>query len=93
MRLAVARSSKYIYAQIIDDAKSRTVVYASDKEILPKNDKKGTKSDRAFEVGKLIAEKAKKHKITSIVFDRAGYLYHGRIKRLAEGAREGGLQF
>lgn len=93
LRLAVYRSSRYIYAQIIDDAKSRTIAYASDKEILQKNDRKSTKSDRAFGVGKLIAEKAKKHKITSIVFDRAGYLYHGRIKRLAEGAREGGLQF
>lgn len=89
-RLCVFRSNKHIYAQIIDDEKSKILLFASDKEI---KSKKGKKSEIAKEVGKLIAKKAIENKINAIVFDRGGILFHGRIKALAEGAREGGLKF
>jgi large subunit ribosomal protein L18 len=89
-RLCVFRSSKHIYAQLIDDEKGKTMASASDKEF--KKSKK-TKVDKAKEVGKLIAKKASEKKIEKAVFDRAGYQYHGRVKALAEGAREGGLKF
>lgn len=90
-RLNVYRSLKNIYAQIIDDEAGITLVSAStlDKEINMENS--GNK-DAAFEVGKLIAQKAKEKGINEVVFDRGGYLYHGRVKSLAEGAREGGLK-
>ncbi|ADY29983.1 MULTISPECIES: 50S ribosomal protein L18 [Cellulophaga] len=90
-RLAVFRSNKEIYAQIIDDNAGTTLVAASsrDKEL----DAKGTKIEIANQVGKAIAEKALKAGIETIAFDRGGNLYHGRIKSLAEGAREGGLKF
>lgn len=90
-RLAVYRSNKEIYAQLIDDEKDHTLAAASslDKEF--KAD--GDKSNRAKEVGTLLAEKAKKAGIESVAFDRGGYRYHGRVKSLAEGAREGGLKF
>lgn len=88
-RLAVFRSSKHIYAQIISDEEGKTYVSASDLKL---TDKK-VKSDRAFEVGKKIAEEALKKGIKKVVFDRGGYLYHGRIEKLATGAREGGLKF
>lgn len=88
-RLCVFRSNKHIYAQIIDDEKGHTLVSAKDMELKEKK----KKSDMAFELGKLIAQKAKKLKIERVVFDRGGYLYHGRVKRLAEGARQAGLKF
>ena len=91
-RLAVFRSNKEIYAQIIDDVNGVTITAAStrDKEI---DASKSNKIDAAKLVGKAIAEKALKAGVESITFDRGGYLYHGRIKSLAEGAREGGLKF
>jgi large subunit ribosomal protein L18 len=90
-RLSVFRSNKSIYCQVIDDQTGHTIVAASSLDSAINKD--GNKIDQAKEVGKSIAEKAKAKGIESIVFDRAGYLYHGRVKALAEGAREGGLQF
>jgi len=90
-RLAVFRSNAGIYAQLIDDADGRTLASASSQG-LPKSFK-GTKTAQANEVGKRLAAAAEKAEITACVFDRAGYLYHGRVKALAEGAREGGLTF
>ncbi len=91
-RLAVFRSNKEIYAQIIDDVNGTTITAASsrDKEI---DASKLNKTEAAKLVGKVIAEKALKSGVDSISFDRGGYLYHGRVKSLAEGAREGGLKF
>ena len=90
-RLSVFRSNKGIYAQIIDDVTGKTVVSASS---LSKDfASNGNKSDQSVAVGKLVAQKAIAAGITSVVFDRNGYLYHGRVKSLAEGAREGGLIF
>ncbi|MDO4730539.1 MAG: 50S ribosomal protein L18 [Clostridia bacterium] len=90
-RLNVFRSNTNIYAQIIDDEKAVTLVSASslDKEISAN----GGNKEGAFEVGKLIAQRAKDKGIEAVVFDRGGYLYHGRVQKLAEGAREGGLKF
>lgn len=90
-RLSVFRSNKEIYAQLIDDRKGETIAAASsrDKDV----DAKGTKSEIAAAVGKAIAEKAKKAGIETVAFDRGGNLYHGRVKSLAEGAREAGLKF
>ena len=88
-RLAVYRSNKAIYAQLIDDVKGNTIAAASSTEC----DATGPKVEQAKAVGKLIAEKATSNNITSVVFDRGGYLYHGRVKALAEGAREAGLAF
>jgi len=87
-RLSVFKSHQHIYAQLIDDASAKTLASASDLDI-----KKGKKSDRAAEVGELIAKKAKTLKIKKVVFDRGGFKYHGRIKQLVEGARKGGLIF
>jgi large subunit ribosomal protein L18 len=91
-RLSVFRSNKDIYCQLIDDHAGQTMAAASSQEkgIL---DKKGTKTEKAKLVGQLIAERAKEHGIESVVFDRSGYLYHGRVKALAEAARTGGLKF
>ena len=91
-RLAVFRSNKEIYAQIIDDVTGKTIIAASsrDKDI---TSAKGTKSEIATLVGKAIAERAIKVGVDTISFDRGGYQYHGRVKSLAEGAREGGLKF
>lgn len=90
-RISVYKSNKYTYAQLVDDVSGRTIVTVSDKV---KDLHKGrTKSAAAFEVGKLLAEKAKESKVKSAVFDREGYRYHGRIRSVAEGAREGGLEF
>ena len=91
-RMSVFRSNKEIYAQIIDDVNGKTLVAASsrDKEL---DAFKGTKTEMAAAVCKAVAEKAVKSGIASVAFDRGGYLYHGRIKSLAEGAREGGLKF
>ncbi|MEL7268656.1 MAG: 50S ribosomal protein L18 [Bacteroidota bacterium] len=90
-RLSVFRSNKEIYVQLIDDNKGVTLAASSsrDKDI----DAKGTKSEIAAQVGKSIAEKAKKIGVETVAFDRGGNLYHGRVKSLAEGAREAGLKF
>lgn len=90
-RLNVFRSSKNIYAQIIDDVKGVTLAAAStlDKEFTGN----GGNKEAARKVGELIAKRAKEKGITEVVFDRGGYIFHGRVKELAEGAREGGLNF
>ena len=91
-RLSVFRSSKHIYAQVIDDAKGHTLAAASSIEKELKGQlKTGADKAAATAVGKLLAERAKKAGIDKVVFDRGGYRYHGRIKALADGAREGGL--
>jgi len=93
-RLSVFRSSKNIYAQIIDDAKGVTVAAASSLEEGFKSSKKtGADKGAAAAIGKLIAERGLKAGIKDVVFDRGGYLYHGRVKALADAAREGGLNF
>ena len=86
-RLVVFRSLKHIYAQLVDDSTSRTLAMVSDHKLT------GKKSEKSTEVGKLIAQKAKDAGYSSVVFDRAGYRYHGRVKAVADGAREGGLEF
>ncbi|MCP5379461.1 MAG: 50S ribosomal protein L18 [Novosphingobium sp.] len=86
-RLSVHRSGKHIYAQIIDDAQGRTLAAASTLG------SKGTNVDAAAQVGKDIADAAKKAGVTTVVFDRGGFLFHGRVKALADAAREGGLEF
>jgi large subunit ribosomal protein L18 len=91
-RLAVYRSNKEIYAQLIDDVAGHTLCSASTTDKQGKTIA-GTKCDKSKEVGKLLAERAAALGIVSVSFDRGGYLYHGRILKLAEGAREGGLQF
>ena len=90
-RLNVFRSAANIYAQIIDDVNGKTLVSASSLEKGFECD--GTKSDAAKKVGMMVAERAKAAGIETVVFDRGGYVYHGRVQALAEGAREGGLQF
>ena len=108
-RLCVFRSAKHIYAQLIDDEKGKTVAAASDAELKLKGKKekesaavKNEKSEPkkmarkallAYNVGKLIAQKAQEKKIEKIVFDRGGYKYHGRVRALADGAKDGGLKF
>jgi large subunit ribosomal protein L18 len=89
-RLAVFRSNKHIYAQLIDDATGRTIASASTVEKAA--DASGAKSDAAAKVGKAIAERAKQNGIEAVVFDRGGRLYHGRVRALAEAAREAGLK-
>ncbi|MCB1486185.1 MAG: 50S ribosomal protein L18 [Bauldia sp.] len=93
-RLSVFRSSKHIYAQIIDDAGGRTLASAStlDKDLRAKL-KTGADTEAAAEVGKLVAERAIAAGVKDVVFDRGRYLFHGRVKALADGAREGGLNF
>ena len=102
-RLCVFRSANHIYAQLIDDQKNKVLGIASDLELKELKSKKddskktkeaiGKKVSLATEVGNLIAQKAKDKKIVKVVFDRGGYKYHGRVKALAEGARQGGLEF
>jgi large subunit ribosomal protein L18 len=94
MRLSVFRSSKNIYAQIIDDAKGATVASAStlDKEVRA-NITKSSDIEAAKYVGKVVAERAIKNGVSEVVFDRGGYAYHGRVKALADSAREAGLKF
>jgi large subunit ribosomal protein L18 len=93
-RLSVHRSSKHIYAQIIDDAQGRTLAAASTIDgDLKTSLKTGADSAAAAAVGKLIAERAVKAGVKEVVFDRGAYIYHGRVKALAEAAREGGLSF
>ncbi len=93
-RLSVFRSGKHIYAQVIDDAERRTLVAASslDKD-LRESLRTGADKDAAAAVGKLVAERAMAAGVTKVVFDRGSYLYHGRVKALADAAREGGLAF
>jgi large subunit ribosomal protein L18 len=90
-RLVVFRSNRGIEAQLVDDVEARTLASASHLGL--KKSFKGTKTDQAAEVGKQLAAAAKKAGIETVVFDRGGYLYHGRVKALAEAAREGGLKF
>lgn len=89
-RIYVFRSAKHIYLQLIDDEKSRIIASAKDSE---SKEGRGTKLEKARQVGKLIAKKAKELKIEKVVFDKGGYKYHGRVKAAADGAREGGLKF
>jgi large subunit ribosomal protein L18 len=91
-RLSVHRTGRHIYAQVIDDSKGATLASAStlDKDVKAKN---GSTADAAAEVGKRVAAAAKKAGVTSVVFDRGGFLFHGRVKALADAAREGGLEF
>jgi large subunit ribosomal protein L18 len=89
-RLAVFRSNRGIFAQLVDDARGRTLASADWKHL---KNFKGDKSAQARAVGKELAAEGKRVGVTSVVFDRGGYLYHGRVKALAEGAREGGLEF
>ena len=86
-RLVVFRSLKHIYAQLVDDTTNRTLATVTDREV------EGTKTAKSAEVGKRIAARAKEAGVTRVVFDRAGYQYHGRVKAVADGAREGGLEF
>ncbi len=88
-RISVFRSNTQIYAQIIDDTAGKTLVSASSVELKTK----GNKTDIAAQVGKSLAAKAKDAGVANVVFDRGGYLFHGRVKALADGAREGGLNF
>ena len=93
-RLAVFRSNKHIYAQIIDDTQGATLIAASSRDVDAKTDvKHGGNVTAAKAVGKLVAERAKAKGIDAVLFDRGGYLYHGRVKALAEAAREAGLKF
>jgi large subunit ribosomal protein L18 len=91
-RLSVHRSGRHIYAQVIDDAAGTTIAAAStlDKELKGKT---GATTDGAAQVGKTLAERARKAGVSKVVFDRGGFLFHGRVKALAEAAREGGLEF
>ena len=91
-RLSVHRSGRHIYAQVIDDAAGKTLASAStlDKDL---KGKAGATKDGAATVGKTLAERAKKAGVSSVVFDRGGFLFHGRVKALADAAREGGLEF
>jgi len=93
-RLSVFRSSKQIYAQVIDDERGRTIASASSLEkAMRESIKTGANVEAARRVGKELAERAKKAGVDKVVFDRGGYMYHGRVKALADGAREGGLDF
>ena len=94
-RLVVFRSHKYIYGQIVDDSMQKTLLGASSltKQISDKIKKAKSKVEESRVIGQYIAERAKSKKIKTVIFDRNGYTYHGRVKGLAEGAREGGLKF
>ena len=100
-RLCVFRSNKYIYAQLIDDENNKILASVRDSQVKVKKTEAKKEKDKklskklsiAFEAGKLIAQKAKDLKIEKVVFDRGGYKYHGRVKALADGARDGGLKF
>ena len=92
-RLNVFRSLQHIYAQVIDDETGTTLVAASTNEPDTRTSLSGTKTERARAIGRTVAERAKQKGITAVVFDRGGYLYHGRVKALADAAREAGLEF
>ena len=87
-RLVVRRSLKHIYAQLVDDTQRRTLMTVTDQSVA-----EGKKTERSSQVGRMIAERAKAAGIDRVVFDRGGYKYHGRVKAVADGAREGGLEF
>jgi len=89
-RLSVHRSNKYIFAQAIDDERNETIVAVSEKDL---KERTGTKSEKAKKLGIVMAEKLKKVKAGKIIFDRGSFRYHGRVKALAEGLREGGIKF
>ncbi len=89
LKLTVFRSSKYVYAQIIDERQGRTVAEANSRTL----EDQGDKTEQAKRVGQALAERAKAAGVSRVVFDRGSYRYHGRVKALAEGAREGGLEF
>lgn len=89
-RFCVFRSNKHIYAQLIDDVKGQVILSSSDLKLKKSKERK---VDIAYEVGKLIAQKSNEKKIKKVIFDRGGYRYHGRVKALAKGARENGLEF
>ena len=93
MRLSVHRSDKHIYAQVIDDANGVTLAHASSLESGDGAPEKGSNKEAAEAVGKLIAARAKDKGVTDVVFDRGGFVYHGRVKALADAAREAGLNF
>ncbi len=88
-RISIFKSNKYLYAQVIDDAKGKTLTFANEKEIKAKV----SRMEMAGLVGELLAKKCLVKKIKTVVFDKGGYRYHGRVKALAEGARKGGLEF
>jgi large subunit ribosomal protein L18 len=92
-RLAVFRSARHIYAQVIDDLQKRTLTAISDKALAEEGEKPGDKKARAKKVGAAIAKQCLEKGIDKVVFDRAGYKYHGRVSALADGAREAGLKF
>jgi large subunit ribosomal protein L18 len=93
-RLSVFKSGKHIYAQVIDDGSGRTLAHASSlDETLRKASKAHSNKAVATQVGKLVAERARAHGVAKVVFDRGGYIYHGKVKALADAAREGGLDF
>lgn len=94
-RLVVYRSLRYMHAQLVDDTKNAVIIGLMNKSSVVKTALKGakTKTDAAKILGKTLAEEAKKKKVKKVVFDRNGYIYHGRVKALADGAREGGLEF
>lgn len=94
-RLVVYRSLKYMYAQLVDDTKNSVILGLSNKSKVVKDavSKAKNKTEAATIVGKALAEEAKKKKVEAVVFDRNGYIYHGRVKALADGARDGGLKF
>jgi large subunit ribosomal protein L18 len=93
-RLAVFKSGRHIYAQVIDDASGRTLAHASSLDAgLKKEEKNGANVGTARRVGTLVADRAKEKGIARVVFDRGGYIYHGKVKALADAAREGGLEF
>ena len=91
-RLSVFRSSKHIYAQLIDDVQGKTLATATSRESLPPAEG-GGRVPKSFAVGRLLGERAKSNGVTRVCFDRGGYLYHGRVKALADGARAAGLEF
>lgn len=94
-RLVVFRSLRYIYGQIVDDSQQKTILSVSNltKEVKAELKDAKTKAEQSKIIGKILAEKAKEKNINKVIFDRNGYAYHGRVKALAEGAREGGLEF
>jgi large subunit ribosomal protein L18 len=92
-RLSVFRSQKHLLAQLIDDEASKTLVAVSDKNLTGPSAGGKTKKEKAFLAGKLLADKAREKKIKRVVFDRGGYVYTGRVRELANGARDGGLEF
>ena len=92
-RLSVFRSAKHVYVQAIDDVTGHVLASASDLEPGIKTSLSGPKKERARQIGKVIGEKLKAKNITSVVFDRNGFIYHGRVKEVADGAREAGLEF